>query len=378
MNSNNTNWGVIVNVPMFTSDPNVTVPKGIYHYFMSDFSGWNLVRGDHIRPNSHSYTYRKAGGSGEMRYDASPYWIGWHRVGAAYPLSYPTEVNRFLYDDALDKLYGKIRGDLDLSIDAFQARQTARGFKAGELISDFFKEANKKPWYISSLSQRLLGPIARLTGKARLAWVYGWKPLIEDYHAVLDESLRDYINHFQTYNGSAFSQYGSTCTGTVGSGPTDLVSYKTKVTQVVKMSITMDTTKMPEMANWTSLNPASIGWELLPYSFVIDWFINVGGALRNLETALAYNNAFQSGYITSFIRVEGDSNGGSYRSGPYDPVVTCNGNFWFRYVKMRREVLTRLPLPQPPVWHPKLGVGRLLNGLSLITSLKVANGRPRK
>lgn len=349
-----------------------TSTRYIYARQMYNFSGWGLIRGNHKNPNPHGYTSLKAGGVGRIRTSNGYGRTSSLLTGAANPGGYQTSVSSFAYDTALSKLYGKIRGDLDLSIDAFQARQTARGFKAGELITNFVKEVDRKPWYITSL-QRYFGPISRLAGSARLAWVYGWKPLIDDYYAVLDESLRDYINHFQTFKGKSRGQSDGYCFGNVDwdgiyRSPT---FYKTLTDESVQISVTLDTTKLPEMAYWTSMNPASIAWELMPYSFVIDWFINIGGALRNLETALLFNQSFHSGYITYFLRVTGES-GGYQQKG-----LSCEGSYWFTYVSMNRRVLTRLPLPNAPSFRPKLGADRILNGLALITGLKPPRSKRR-
>lgn len=353
----------MVDTPLFYSN-GLVGSISIYRYYMYNFSGWALRRGDHKSPLPHSYSSLKASGSGVYRYSSmtNPRDSGYSQLGAAEPAGYTQAVPDWLYNQALDKLYGKIRGDLDLSIDAFQARQTARGFKAGDLLVDFLKDANKFK-YIRPL-ERYAGAISRLTGKAYLAWIYGWKPLINDYYAVLDESLRDYINHFQTFKAAVGRQFTETCVGYVENGSQNLAPYQVQVKQSVQVSVTLDTSNLPGMANWTSLNPASIGWELLPWSFVIDWFINVGSTLRSLETALLYNQSFRSGYITQFHRSYGESTGTTRQ--PSNIRYTAEGHWYFSHVIVSRQILTALPRPSLPQLRPQLGTGRLLNGLALL------------
>lgn len=49
-------------------------------------------------------------------------------------------------------------------------------------------------------------------------------------------------------------------------------------------------------------NPAQLGWELLPLSFVIDWFVNVGDFLGGIGATIGCT--FGGGYQTTFARCE--------------------------------------------------------------------------
>lgn len=51
------------------------------------------------------------------------------------------------------------------------------------------------------------------------------------------------------------------------------------------------------------LNPASIAWELVPFSFVIDWFIPVGKYVASLSEYAGCS--FVNAYETTFIRTRG-------------------------------------------------------------------------
>lgn len=340
----------------------------IYKYRMENFSGWVLRRGDHKSPLPHSYSSLKVTGAGVYRYQSTTNASdgGFSRLGSAYPSGYIAECPSWMYNETLDKLYGKMRGDLDLSVDAFQARQTARGFKAGDLVTQFGRDMRKNPKIRPFM--RKAYAIARLAGSLRLAWVYGWRPLIGDYYAVLDEALRDYINKYQTLSAVRNFTTSGVCTGYVESGSRNLAPYKCQTHCSVKVSITLDTTNMPSLAHWTSLNPASIGWELLPFSFVFDWFADVGSTLRSIETALLYNRAFKSGYVTRFTRTTGESSGGV--SQPSNIVYMASGHFAFTYVNVSRTVLSSMPFPDRHILRPKLGTDRLLNGLALLVGLK--------
>jgi len=50
------------------------------------------------------------------------------------------------------------------------------------------------------------------------------------------------------------------------------------------------------------VNPFSLGWELLPLSFVIDWFLSIGDFLAGMSTPLGLS--FRSGYETEFVKTD--------------------------------------------------------------------------
>lgn len=341
----------------------------IYKPYMYEFSGWVLRRGDHKSPLPHSYTSLKVTGAGEYRVRGTPRnqsKSGFSRLGGSYPDGYVTDCPSWMYNETLDKLYGKIRGDLDLSVDAFQGRQTARGFKAGDIVNQFGRDLRRNPTIWPFM--RKAHAIAKLAGSLRLAWVYGWKPLISDFYSVLDESLHDYINKYQTFTATRDYKTSGVCIGYVESGSKNLAPYQCKTHCSIRVSVTLDTSKMPSMARWTSLNPASIGWELLPFSFVFDWFADVGSTLRSLESAMLYNSAFKSGYVTQFTRTTGESSGGAMEASGI--IYQASGHFTFTYVNVNRTVLSSMPFPDRHIFRPKLGTDRLLNGLALLVGFK--------
>jgi len=56
---------------------------------------------------------------------------------------------------------------------------------------------------------------------------------------------------------------------------------------------------LAELASLGITNPSSVAWELLPFSFVIDWFVNIGECLQYLDTWSG--KRFVTGYQTDFV-----------------------------------------------------------------------------
>lgn len=119
--------------------------------------------------------------------------------------------------------------------------------------------------------------------------------------------------------------------------------------------------RLNSIANYTSLNPVSIVWELIPYSFVVDWFTNVGGYLRNLESSLLYGSDFAYGY-RSDLSVQHETQGAAGGNNAYSEVAAGD----YLLVTFRRSILNASPTPRFPSFNPKLGTTRLLSAASLL------------
>lgn len=114
----------------------------------------------------------------------------------------------------------------------------------------------------------------------------------------------------------------------------------------------------------TSLNPISIGYELIPYSFVLDWVWNIGGYLRDLETAFLYDKYFRTGYQTLTWKHKGGYAIAPGGTTPSNVALAGSGRIDCRWKS--RSVLTDYPAPSIPPVRVDLGSGRLLNLAALL------------
>jgi len=335
-----------------------------------------LVKGDFKHPNPWGYRYDKPiyqsglyqtfwpDGKTIARIETGPITNG--DTGAALvpaPRTDPNAVNK-----GIDKLYDRVRGGLDLSVDGFQIRQNLR------MIGDVTKFENNLGGlynWVGSLhglsgklrSAKVARDLAKALANKWLEYRYGWKPLIEDIYGIADENLRYCVNHTQNFK-SSWTNHFSPSTATInvnGENVTGvLVQYEGKEFQrYVCDFLNFDR----DLSRWASLNPISVAWELMPYSFAIDWFYNVGGYLRNMESALLYGNRFKGGYKCT----------GIFYSGHYQiPVVKSTNARFQNIVASRRNgvfsrsILSSAPMPYAPRITTDLGSGSLLNAAALL------------
>lgn len=124
---------------------------------------------------------------------------------------------------------------------------------------------------------------------AYLGYRYGWGPLLRDCKslAALLESLeeRKVKRYVRTARGQTMTRYGST--GGVQGG---CFFYRLNTTDDVKVSIhgfVAADVSIPSL----QFNPIVTAWEKVPFSFLVDWIVNVGqtlGALSLLAVSEQY------------------------------------------------------------------------------------------
>lgn len=119
-----------------------------------------------------------------------------------------------------------------------------------------------------------------------------------------------------------------------------------KVRVTGKARVSLNTTFWDNfLARHGLLNIAALSWELIPFSFVVDWWINVGEVLTSLDSALFINSL--TGYISTSIEEKCESGGGT-----------------FRYIYKSRSP-TPFPLTASFVYDDSISLTHILNGLAL-------------
>jgi hypothetical protein len=149
-------------------------------------------------------------------------------------------------------------------------------------------------------------------------------------------------------------------------GPYEFTDHSVEVKISTTLGVTLYNPEI-DISRWTSLNPYSIAWELMPYSFVVDWVYDVGGFLRNLETYFVNDFKFQNGYRSNLAAFQGSfrdlysfTDHQIYPGGTDFFYGSCEG------IRFQRSVLNSYPCPQLPRLQANLGSSRLLNGAALL------------
>jgi hypothetical protein len=110
-------------------------------------------------------------------------------------------------------------------------------------------------------------------------------------------------------------------------------------------------------------NPAALAWELVPYSFVVDWMIPVGDYLSSLDAVNGLT--FRRGTLSRSTKSDANT---SWQNGAINDQARITGcNRFFTYERKDRTLLIEFPRPVIPAFNPRLGIERALSGISLLT-----------
>lgn len=263
-----------------------------------------------------------------------------------------------LYARLLDKLNEQTRSSLDLSVDLAEAGSTARMFNALDHLDQFHRS------FFSTRKLSRLLEATKWAGQQWLIYTYGVRPLISSIHGAADESVRVVLNATQRYKVRVSESKATASVSMYLYSGRYSVPLPSKGTNKRSLQIILDlATPSFDLARWTSLNPVSLGYELIPFSFVLDWVIDIGSFIRNYETALLYNSRFRGGIITDLSVLDVDCQ--FAESQPYGWTTVYNGNASSRSII--RSILSEYPVPRLPTFSADMGSSRLLSSASLLS-----------
>lgn len=222
-------------------------------------------------------------------------------VGQGVP---PENVDLSTADNvALQKLYKLMRegGDgIDSQPTANGAVTMGESRETYRMIRNASKAAANVPRWakkaVESVTRK--GRIVGDLSKAWLSYQYGWRPLLSDIHALAEFNARHFRertfegrhgrkdDHYHRVKLGSFNSIYSTSTGFARGS----VLYS--VTCEVNDPDAFDASRL------SALDPKRVAWELLPLSFVFDWFVDISGYLELQEHSLARGLKFKRGFKT--------------------------------------------------------------------------------
>lgn len=148
-------------------------------------------------------------------------------------------------------------------------------------------------------------PVDKRIAQHWLEYIYGWRPLLMDVHdatELMAQKIAGERYPSELY-ASARVVRESLQTGVTAYGAKILWQYRHR--QKMHVKYVLEDTAKQVLAQTGISNPALLAWELLPYSFVVDWFLPVGNYLESLTAFDGF--VLKGGYSTKKLygRAEG-------------------------------------------------------------------------
>jgi len=216
---------------------------------------------------------------------------------------------------------------------------------------------------------------------ARDLWLqfkYGWQPLLMDVHgAATDLAQRDladdkrYAFHV---TGRASSQTKGTIVGSkdgIAFGICAATRYRVitkKEYAFVRFDMYKGNGALISAASAGFTNPASLAWELLPFSFVADWFVPISSYLSQMDASLGW--VFRSGSLSRKydLRERMWQTPDPARLKSYDS-YNCGGHYESRVWNFIRGVYSDFPIVTPANLLPKnpLSLSHMVSAVALLS-----------
>lgn len=196
-----------------------------------------------------------------------------------------------------------------------------------------------------------------------LEYSYGWRPLIGDVFGAAELLAQTATNSrpgkaVGTFNDSKTWTSSYTVEGLTGLARGSSTLKSRCVIYFDISSVALDTLKSTGLSN-----PALLAWELLPYSFVVDWIYPVGRYLENVNASSGLR--FIKGATTTL------ANGRVISS------TTSNGSVWLtdpftaelNWTEIVRRTLGAFPSASLPSLSLGLNVSQVTSGLALLSQI---------
>lgn len=332
------------------------------------FNVSSATSGDFKSPTRHAFekvtTQAHVGSMFESAY-YGPDWFDTLSSGAFELVSGTTMPSSMIYtaqNRAYSKLMEQVRGNIDLSVDAFQMRQTKRMVAdAADVLLDI-KRKHDSDWLKREFKRFIRSP--KKAGSKWLEFQYGWKPTAQTLYDTVQKSMSQTNEFIRVVARAREFQHSTEVSKSSTTTTVRNIEHSARCLYVVNLKLSNSV--LQSLAGYSSLNPASIVWELTPYSFVVDWFVDVGSYLRNLESALVYSSSVHSGFSTVTTKSTVSSVITEQSSTPYYNKNGQRFGKWERVTKSRSPLYS-MPLPNFPRFNASLGSARLLNAAALLS-----------
>lgn len=275
---------------------------------------------------------------------------GWSVVGAGGQIIEPGAVPQDRDTDLELRLAIK-KESINLGTALAEYRQSARMFgSAARKVVETWR------FFKGKRNRKVLTPC--MIPSSYLVYTYGVAPLIGDlYNSVEELALRLGFplrkRYFAASQGLAKASQTTTDSGMEKKIDARMSSSK-RVTAYVEFDV-------ENASRFTAGNILEVGWEVIPYSFVVDWVFSVGDYLSSIDALRAVSNM----NVSTVTKVKYNHNVKLKYTNAHGTTYS-NHNGAYIFESHKRDVSHTIPLPSLPSYKPSRSYKTIVNGLMLL------------
>lgn len=301
-------------------------------------------------------------GPGSVGSESSFYYWGAQQSGGL-PLV-PSGLKNQVTTEMLVKLS---RQDYNLGIILAEGRKTSQMIATRTLqVLRAFRSIRRGRWRDAA---RLLG-ISYQPGKAGMTphqlWLemqYGWKPYLGDIYGAVKSLNKSFREEGQLIRVSR-QLVREDATPPPYGGPGSGGSSRLTVKAIAYYEVHSSTAVMLQEAGL--INPFQVAWEVVPFSFLLDWFIPVGNMLQ--ASTASWGMRFKDGCYVYTVRAKYSVTINPNKSGGSWVTLSNNRKAVSELFGMQRVPMVSVPLPGFYMTSP-FSSTRVANALALVAAL---------
>lgn len=255
-------------------------------------------------------------------------------------------IGKLHYGDAsLGVTLGSVRQSRAMILSRLkQARNLLLKAKSFERTAEFKRD-------LRSFANMPLKDVAKGLADTHLEWIFGWVPLYTDIHSAMLVLAGDLPGDFCRSTGSNVT----VLSGAPGSSPRIDCNVRNK--SVWSTQVTVENPNLWLLNRLGLINPAVVAWDLVPWSFVVNLFVNVNSVLKSFTDLVGLK--FTNGSVTTTTRgVWTCTNANPYSGDVY--------SFSSHVVRHTTRSLGTPPRPSLTLRAPEFNMSLLLMAGSLV------------
>lgn len=235
------------------------------------------------------------------------------------------DVNTFpsgLSNIAIQKAYSKIKGsNLNLGQAWAERGQTAGLIEQNiaRIVGDV-RRLRRNPMVLRDIA-RGANRVVKSLPDWWLEVVFGWKPLISDVYGAVTELDNRPKDHYMVV-GKGKAEKRSEARGIFPPTPTSpqqSVDAQCFHGAFCRIDAQPSSDALAKASSLGLTNPLSLAWELLPWSFAVDWFVPIGPYFDNLDVPLGWDiRGMSVSRFSRFTMRRSGTSTGPHPDGTYD------------------------------------------------------------
>lgn len=239
-------------------------------------------------------------------------------------------------------------------------------------LYDAYRHAKKLRWKQAARSLGVSPPGFKKSSKdVSGRWLelqYGWLPLMGDLYGLYEDNRKGFLRSaprvsVQRTILKPVSDFKKSFDSLdINYSHSDGSKYGVKV----RLDYQLDSSALSSAASAGLLNPFVVAWELVPFSFVIDWALPIGNWLEAFDAS--YGLTFIGGSKTTFVRINRKGVCKHKRAREPYRIHAADLTSQFDYFKMNRSIYGSPPIPTP-YWKSPISTAHALNALALLRAL---------